>query len=389
MVNKGFLDESITPVPAAERWQVNTGLVELGLGRNQAQIQASTGAYAQKRQFNQDNVEKTRFQVMAEVNADTSMIGAMLAQAYQYQTFEDEEIVRRFFRKNTKDKDCMAFRAGALAYGIPEKYLVPEAWEVVHERVMGGGNKTLEMQIAQQLMEWRTMFDPEPQRIILRDAVLAITDDPGRANALVPENPMKVTDSVHDAQLATGTLLQGLPVSIKTGMNHLEYVQTLLTNLAILLKQIKANGSMATPDQLKGMQNLGAHIAGHLQQLAQDKSQKEIVRPLADALGKLMNEVKGLGQRLQMAMKKQAEQNGNGQIDPKDKAKAEAMIIQAKTKAEIAKSSHAEKTAQRRITFEQKTEQDRAKTKAEIAKIDLTTAAELHRGKFKAAQEEE
>ncbi len=50
--------------------------------------------------------------------------------------------------ENSRDPDVNSFRAACKAYGIPDKLLVAEAWDVEPERVLGAGNKTLEMAMA-------------------------------------------------------------------------------------------------------------------------------------------------------------------------------------------------------------------------------------------------
>jgi hypothetical protein len=48
------------------------------------------------------------------------------------------------------------------------------------------------------------------------------------AERLVPMQKPKVNDAVMEAQYASGTLMQGLPVAVKQGINHIDYVETLL-----------------------------------------------------------------------------------------------------------------------------------------------------------------
>jgi hypothetical protein len=246
------------------------------------------------------------------------------------------------------------------------------------------------MTIAQQLMEWKSQFDPEPQRDILRDAVLAITDDPARADSLVPENPVQVTDSIHDAQLAAGVLMQGLPVAVKTGVNHIEYVETLLSSLALVIQKAQARGNMATMDEILGMQNLGQHIGQHIAIIAMDEKEKQRVKQYGDALGKLMNEVKAFAQRLQQQMQEAAQSNGQGQQDPEAQAKVQSMLIQAQVKAENARTSHAERTAQKQLAWEREEERRQQQhaldmqrkgleLDADIAAKDLETAASVRR----------
>jgi hypothetical protein len=391
MVNKGFIDETLTPVPAAERWQVRADLIQMGLNENNQLISASTGAFAQRRDFSNDNVEKTRFQVMAEVNADTALISAALQQAYQYQAFEDAEVFRRFLKKNSTDPDVRAFRAEVLKT-VPEKYLIPEAWDIEHERVMGGGNKTQEMTIAQQLLEMRPMFDPQPQRQVLHDVVLAITDDPAKADELVPEVPAP-SNSIHDTEGMWGTLMQGTVPTPKPGLNAVEVAGTTIRLMVQKVQMIGQSGGVGTPQDLIGLQAANTYANQFLQILSQDPTQQELAKQMADILGKVNNEIKGLAQRQQEAAQAQ-QQNGNGQ-DQELMAKIQAIMMQAQTKSENAKSSHAEKTAQRRISFEQKLKQDAQKnamqlrqeaikTRADVAAKDLTTASEIGRNRIKA-----
>ena len=411
LANKGVLEESIQFVPPAERWQVNANLVELGLQQNQQLITANSASWVQNQNYSQDKTEKTKFQVMAEVNAMTAMVSAALQQAYKYHAVSQYEIFRRFMKVNSRDNDVRKFRAAVLMRGVPEKILIQEAWEVEPEKIMGAGNKSLEMAIAEQLMQFRPLYDPEPQREILRDVTLAITDDPARAEALVPTSPVKVSDARHDAQLASAAIMMGLPVDVKTGINHIDYVETLLQNLEMMVMKVEKTTGMASPQQLQGFQNMGKTIGQHIQIIAMDPNEKQRVRAYGEKLSELGNYVKAFQQRLEEQMRKQQEaaaKNG-GQLDPEAKAKILAIEAQTKSKIDLGKESHAQKTAQRAVTFEQKTKQESAKaklqlqvdaakaqaelkkhaatTRADIAASDVMTAAEVARGRVKHKQE--
>jgi hypothetical protein len=135
LVNRGFIDESLTFVPAAERFQINAALAELGLGENQRLIETNSSAYTQNRNSTQAGGEKpTATQVIAEVNAMASLVSAALLQAYKYAEQEDREIFRRFCKKNSTDPDVRTAQANIMKAGMPLKYLTPEAWDIEHER---------------------------------------------------------------------------------------------------------------------------------------------------------------------------------------------------------------------------------------------------------------
>jgi len=355
LYNRGFIDESVKFVNGDERFQPNYQLAELGVSQIADLIGKHSSSFTSMPQQGASDVEKTKFQVQAETQTATALVSIALQQAYTYQSFEYKEIFRRFCKSNSTDPDVVRFQAACLRQGVPKSYLEAEQWDIEPERVLGAGNKTLEMSIAQQLMGYRNLFDPGPQRQILRDVTLAITDDPARANALVPENPVTITDAVHDAQLAAGTLMQGLPVALKTGMNHIEYVDTLMATMAHIIQGAQQNGGMADMKTIQGLSNMANNIAQHISIIAQDPNEKQRVKQYGDQLGKMMNLVKAMAQRLVEQMKQQQQQSPQG--DPQAAAKVQATIIQAQTKAKLASQSHAQKTAQRQIQFEQQMHQ--------------------------------
>lgn len=375
LMNRGFIDETLQFIPAAERFQVNANLVELGLKDYEQIINENASSYTQSQKYN-DRTEKTKFQVMAEIQSMTAMISAGLQQAYRYQEFEYREIFRRFCLKDSRDPDVNLFRARCLSQGVPSSLLVPEAWDIEPERVLGAGNKTLELAVAEQLMQFRNLYDPEPQRQILRDFTMAVTDDPGRTDSMVPDEPNRITDSVHDAQLAAGTLMMGLPVAIKTGMNHIEYVDTLLVSLQVAIGRVQKRGGVPTVEELEGMDALHQHIVQHIEIVSQDQNEKERVTNWENQLTKLMNLVKAFAQRLQEQQQK-AQQQGGGEGDAELQGKLKAMQVTAEAKAANTRESHAQRTAQRQVQFEMETKRDMQKQMLELKKEEAKLAMEI------------
>lgn len=386
MWNRGFIDETLKFVKAQDRYQVNEGLVSLGLKENAQLISDSTASYtANNTNYSRDKTEKTKFQVMAEVNAAQSLVSTGLMQAYAYQEFEDREIMRRFLRPESTDPDVKSFRASCLKQGVPVKILIPEAWDCAHERVLGTGNKTQEMQIAEFLMSNREKFDPDSQRQILHDVTLAVSDNPSLANQLVPMRGQEVSDSAHDAQLAIGVLMQGFKVAYRKGTEPLAYLQEMLSAMALKVTEINQNQQgMATEDQVRGLMNAAQHVGERIQILSADEKQKQNVKHFQDVLSQVMNQVKAFAQRI--AEQKQ-KANGNGQIDPETQAKIAGQMLMAKTKAENARQSHAERTAQKKIAFEQQLRQKAQQHQLDVASKDLETAATIQRNRFTSTEE--
>ena len=97
-----------------------------------------------------------------------------------------------------------------------------------------------------------------------------------------------------------------------------------------------------------------------------DHTVAEKVKQYEDVLAKLMNEVKALAQRAAEAAKKQKGQNGGG-LDPETATKLQGQMMLNKAKADNTRESHAQRTAQRQIQFEQKMQQDAQKHLQDLA----------------------
>ncbi len=387
LANRGIIDDSVEFIKAQDRWQPNAPLIGMGMEQNRRIIEQNSSSYTQN-QFPKDKTERTAFEVQAQVQAMMTLVSAALQQSYRYKLAEYQECYRRFMIPNSRDPDVREFRVRCLKRGIPEKMLCVEAWDLEPERVMGAGNKTLEMAISKQLMEWRPAFGAEAQQQILHDAVLAITDDAAKARALVPEQ-QTVSDSAVDAMRAFGSLMVGGEVQWKPNANATETAQVLLGEYGLVVASVNQTGGMATMPQIQGFSNVSKHIQALLQQIGMDKAQQELAKKMADALGKLDNMVKGFVQRLQEQMKSQSQNGDNGKA-AELQAKIQSMLITAKAKSENTRESHAQRTAQRQAQFELEQQQRQQQHDLEMQRelqsqqvedtaTDIKTAAEIRR----------
>jgi hypothetical protein len=361
--NFGIVPDGLGWVPANERYSPNPQMIQAMMGMNRQSMAENSSAYVQDTKFGQEDKERTATETMAQVQSANAMVSAMLTEAYGYQEFEYMEVCRRFCKTNSEDIDVKDFRARVLGQGVPETVLSPVCWDVEAVRVLGSGNKTLELQQSQLLMQARTLFDPEPQRKILHRFVESTTDDPGLAEDLVPIKGKQVSDATHDAQMSAAAMLMGIEMEMKEGIAHTEYAEALLKALALQVKKIGARGGVGTPDELVGLQNLagvtiqgqpvkGNGIQNHLDKIAEDDQEKQRVKEYGDVLKKLMNDVKAFAQRLQEQQKAAQQQpQGNGQ-DPAAMAKVKGAMMMAKVKAQNAAQSHAQRTAQKQIQWE-------------------------------------
>lgn len=377
----GVIPDGLSWVPFQERNVINPALFNEAYSLNR-QSMAESAATFKSDPDDGTQREMTATEIMARVNAANSLVGSMLNLAYNYQTFQYWEICRRFGSK-MDNKDVQWFRKQCQKEGVPEEYLDYERWDIQAERVLGAGNKTLEIAQARELLAIRPLLDPEPQRIVLHKYIGAVTDVPELADELVPKGDKIVSDSLHDAQLAFGPLMEGGPVAIKTGMNHIEYIEALLVSMGQKIKIIQGIDNVGTPMDIIGLNNVGMHISQHIQILAQDKNEKERVKRYNDALGQFSNLIKGFSQRLQEKMAAE-----NQQLDPEVMADVQAKMITAQSNAKMKEASTMQKLQQKEISFQQKQlqssqahqqklEQQALQTQVDIQAKDASTAADI------------
>jgi hypothetical protein len=381
----GIIPDGLSFVTGQERFKPDEAFIGMVMGQNRQSMSESSSAFTQN--VNDGTVkEMTATETMARVNSMNAMVSGMLVLAYTYETYAYREICRRFCIKDSANSDVMAFRKECSAQGIPDEFLNVERWNVEPERTMGQGNKMLEIAQAEKLLAVKPQLDPDAQREVLHIYVEANTDDPQMAERLVPVQKPKVNDAVHDAQLASGALMMGLPVAVKQGINHIDYVEASLTTLAQVVQRIDQSGGMATEEQIIGLQNYVQHIEQHIAIIAQDENEKQRVKQYGDILGKLSNEIRAYVQRLQEAMQKQAQQGAG--MDPAKQAdlqlKAAAGRLDLKNKElksqqQLAHKDQAFAAEQRRKDQSAQLEANRKiqQTHVDTAATDLKTRADI------------
>ena len=210
-------------------------------------------------------------------------------------------------------------------------------------------------------------------------SVEAATDQPDLAQEMAPlgEN-MPISNSTNNAQLATERLMRGLEYQAPKDAIYEDYVLVWMKDLGMTIQKIMQRGGTATPDELGGLMNLGKHIGDFLGIMSRNEDDKPKVREFEAAFSQLMNHVKGLAQRLQESAKQQVGAPGEAQgPDPKDAAKAQAMVIQAQTKAQIADASAAQKRQIKSDQFSADQERRDKQIAADIQRDGVVTRHEL------------
>lgn len=396
----GVIPNGISFVPGNERFKPDYQMVALLLNQNQQLMGQSSASFTQDLYQGSESKEMTATETMARVNQVNALVSGMLNLAYGYETFQYRETCRRFCLKDSRHLIVKKFRKECLAAGVPEAILDVDRWNVEPERVLGAGNKQLEISQAQQLLSMRPTLSPQAQMAVDHIAIEAFTDDPGLAEQLVPmEGRPELSQSKQEAMHAIGTIMAGGIVQFGKEDNRRDVIETLLMEMALIVANAQSMGVPPEAPQIAGLQNLALHIEQLLPFVEADPSEQERAKSYADQLGKLSNIVKGWAQQMAQRMKAGAATNGNGAAETAAElqAKLEAQKIAAAAKAANSRESHAQKTAQRQVQFEQQQRQEDQSHEAEMrrtgqqAAIDnlnqsAKTAAEIEMERAKAAE---
>lgn len=387
----GVIPEGLQFVTAAERFQPNVNLIANGMEFYRGIMRDNSASFLHDTMESGEK-DPTATYTMSKVNAAAALISAMLNLAYTYQVAQYRELFRRFCLKDTTYPDAKKFRANCLRDGVPEEMLDPERWDIEPERIIGSGNKLLEITMADKLMAAFQLYDPDAQRTVLHIYTEANTDDPKLAEMLVPLKPKAVSDTIHDAQLAAASLMMGLPVSVKQGVNHGEYFSALMEAVGIIIKDVESAGGVASKSQIIGLNNTILHAEEHLKLLAQHKAEKSRVKQYSDILARAKNAVKAFAQRF---MEQQKQKNGSAQPSPEVIAKIAGTKITAEAKAQNMREANQLKLTQKQQAFaldqqrkQQEHQLDMARrieeTQVDNASADLKTTAEILRENKKA-----
>lgn len=388
--NYGVVPDGVEFVKQQDRWQINHNLVDSTISNNRSMLNEAASQFREGRD-NQSSKEKTATEIMAEVNSSNALVGTMLLLAYNYQKSQYIEIVRRFFQPNSADKDVREFRLRVLKKEVPSEILDIDYWDIQPEQVLGSGNKMLQIAMADKLMAVRPLLDPESQRDVLRLYVEANSDDAGLGSRWVPNRPILVTESTHDAQLMIGSIMTGATMELHAGQDASQMLVALLKSMAEICKRIVNTTQVPTIQELTGLVNLAGTIDKYLMIAAQDQGNAELVNQSKSDLTELTKILKQWNDELQQPQQQQATEQVGADKAVKEaattQAKIQAIGITAQTKAEISKANAAQKQQQRDVQFRQKQQQSEEAHIADLRKKLRETEVATTIADVKAASE--
>lgn len=381
----GVIPQGIKFLTSQERFTPNAPLIQMAFARNQQLIDNASMSYTQAHDRGEKGGEETATKTMAIVQSAQALATSVLDSSYGQEMFKYREMLRRLMLAHSNDPMARDFRVSVLRDGVPEEMLDVERWDVQPEQVIGGGNKTVQMATVGFLNNIRKNLPPNGQRLVDHISVEAATDQPDLAEEMAPIGDARpISNSMHDAQLATDRLLLGLPYLPPKDAVFEDYVKVWLLDLAAEIKKGMAAGGMVPADRLMGLQNLAKTAGEFIAEMARNPDEKEKTKQYEDALSQLTNQLKAFGQRLQQAMKAQQPKPGaNGQSD----GKRESAIIMAQTKAQIAANSAEQRTAQKQKQWEMGEARKNQQTQSDIDRANVRTRHELVAKRLKALQE--
>jgi len=386
----GILPDGVSIVNAAERHSADWNLVGNFLSGNRQLMAESSAAYLPDIATEGEKPAMTATESLIRNNASVTLTSSVQNKLYKQAKHFFREIVRRVCLKDERDPVTKEVLRRMKLDRIPRQVLDIDIMEVTPNRVLGGGNRAVELTVAQKLMEARGAFGPTADLPIRRKYMLALTNDPEFVRATLPEEPI-VSSSSLAAQYAFGTLMEGVPVQQSGTLNEVDYIETLFQLVGACMKPLEAMQEQpaALPiaaERITGLVNVAHHIEQHVQVLAQDASARERVRGYQALVNQVMQQLKAYAQRVT-----EMEQAGSqGQMsDAQAKiigmqqiaaAKAEIMGKTADVKLEHKDAAFIaeQKRKDAQTTFE--IQRKSALTHADVAAKDLTTTADLIHG---------
>lgn len=389
--NLGVIPDGLKIVPNTERYSPNWQIVTGALGANQNSLNQNSSSFTNDAALAGEK-EQTLGEWSGKLSLYNQMVGATLLLSYEYQKFQYAEICRRFCLENSADKQVVEFQRNCKRKGLPAVYLDSKKWDVYPERVLGGGNQALAIQQAQAIFQNRFAYSPRGQQIAAHDFVLALTNDPDKASALVPmEEMMPASTGQKHAEQIFGTLMAGvLPQSATEEPDHTMFIETLQGMLNAKIQQFNQMGGTAPMESVIGMDTVSQAVWQHIEALGQDKSQKSLVKQYSDAQGNLDNQIKAFGQRAQEAQQAQNGAEANGKV--------QAELIKAQSQSKIKEAQAGQKMQQKDAMFEAEQKrkdlalanqmtQEQLKAEQQRALDDADTAAEIQRKRFEVTTE--
>lgn len=391
--NFGVMPDGVSMVPANERHVADWQLITTVRNQMRELMSESASSFVPDATGGESGPAMTATETLVRQNTAVSLTSAVLNQLADQSVYEYREICRRFCIKDNPDPMAKRFRENIKKEGVPLDMLDIEFWIILPEQTVGGGNKSVELNITQALaQEFLPSVGPDGQRIIMRRRYLALTDNPDEAMLVIPDPPSPPSNDVQYSQGVFPTLMMGLPIQVAEGVNLVTYTAMLLTMADTILNQAKQ--LMQNPDsvaivaeRIAGVANVGTHCEEQIQKIAQNKQMEQKAKLLFKQLSQMMGMVQQMSKAVMAQEQQQAAQGG---IDPETQAKIQQQMLLAQTQAKIQDENANQKRMHKQVQWQEENQRKNAtvqadigrkglQTQADVAAKDLTTHAEIIR----------
>lgn len=376
------VEDGVTFIPPSERNQADPKFIEFAMAQARQIMSENSSSFVQAID-NGTQREQTLGEAQIKLQSANKIVAGMLTSMYLQESFYWEEVKRRFLLTVPASDEVKTFQQECENDGIPKDIMKPEFWVIDIEKAFGAGDQTLAVQEATQLLGISDKLDPTSKRVVLRKYIATVTRNDDLATLLVPEKKPESSLGTQAAEDVFGTLMLGIPVSAREGIEHQDYVATLMVMMSIIIQGINESDGVGKPEQVQGLQASAASVTQHIEIMSQDPINKEFVTAAEKALSKMMNDVRAFAQRQQQAAEAAAKQQQDAQ-SAESQAKAQAMMAESQAKIAASQSSMQAKAmevqqqmALDKAKHDQEMQIEREQHMAEIATMSQKANAEV------------
>lgn len=339
--------EELDIVTAAERYQIDYRIVEAAQSQFRQLMNESSASFVRDIDSGTKK-EMTLGEAQIRLQQVNVQVSSMLRSMYAQEVFLYQELLRRFLLKGSTDDAVKKFQEKLKKKGLPDELLNVDNWQVDVESVLGSGDQTAGQIQANLLLSQRQWMDPESARYVEREWAVVTTGDVAKGRMIVPDSQDKSTSGARAAQDLFGTLMQGIQIQPRAGIDQKGYIEQMLSLAGQKVMIISQTDNVGTQAEVIGLTNVLADIQAHVAIFARDEQNKQQSSIFGAAVSELQNVVKGFAQRQQQAAEKAAQQNGG---DPKAAAAVQAMIIKAEVGAKIKEMASEQKLRHKEVSF--------------------------------------
>lgn len=281
-------------------------------------MQNNTGVFRQNPEtFGERQPQKTARQVAEESAKEARIEKAHVAFDYSH----IERLYREMFRRMTNPKyvfhsvdlpgrkEALDFIARCVIRGVPLNLLLAApAWEINITRAIGMGSWGVRMDITNQLLSYRNLFDEEGQINVIRDwaAVRVGYQNVDRYKPLKNRNSI-ASNETSLAQLENNDLVEGSVVVVGSDQTHALHLQV-HNQLAIELLQAWQQSRGQGMDLMRVQRTL-AQLVKHLEEttayLAADPARKDLVKQQQQIMKALIQMMQDIQREIEKASQQQ------------------------------------------------------------------------------------